>query len=436
MSKFNILICDDQGEHLESYKAEIKNSHELNEKVNEVEYSRGLTASLGLYNSVKEIVSEYKKYGDNIDIAIIDVDFSEIEGYEKDTNDKFGYKLLGLKISYYIQENFQIRPLDIIFVSANPGYIKETYGTLKTPRIHYIDKESNFEKIVVEKIDELLNNRMPLTKLIGNCEYIYELQGINENIKNSQPLELSLVNPCINNSDGSPITLSINLTNEPFLTFIGLMMSSCYDSENKEIEKKPKRVSSNDLANGIMDLNLFNDKSHIDKTLSITLKKKIFKNMTRTENPVCEFDAKKASSLYYGNDEECKNSCKEFIEKDKICCPMTFSYSKYKRSFNANINPDNISGKINKLKTELKKSINKSISEKLKKMPLYLESYSWNDGSKVASECKCSEQKDDQSCKFIICVYSLIYFDKIDNKSVYRMNMKPSIKSLKPFLME
>jgi hypothetical protein len=418
LSQFNILICDDQAEHLKAYEEVLEKSSRLEGKIKEFHYARGFTSDLGNYDSVQKIVFQCQKYEENIDIAVIDVNFSELEGHEEISNDGFGYEDLGVKICHYIQANFNTRPLDIIFVSANPGYVKKTYGYNKTPNIHFINKQSDFEKLVEEKIIELLKTRIPIVELRKSLDYIFQLQNINPNT-----LELSIENPRIFGPNGI-LRLNINLTEEPFYTFIGLLLASCYDNENHDIEKKPKTVSAGAIAEEVMALLSRRNRSEKIIRLPLHFRKLIFNKVCGEENiPSCKFEIKKANDLNYGFNEKCKLTCKSFYDTAKglIICPMTLSYSEEKGPLK-DINPEDITKKISNLRKEIKEQISKIL-----KSADFPGDFLWNDGSTLAKECKCraDNQEDIENCRFPFCVYSFICSVRVNNYKNYYLAVKP-----------
>lgn len=421
-SKYNILFCDDEQIILDSYKEMIEKT-KLKNLFDDVKFAKTYHTGLDKYDSVKDIVEEYKEYNELINIAVVDVNFEK----SKELNDEidsegYSYHNLGILIARFLKEN--MKGIEIIFVTANPAETKST-KSLMAENIHYIEKQTgaNLELILEDKIFELIENRIPKKKLSFDS-YLYEIDYLGER-------EYVITNNSIRNNSES-LKINFKLTQKVDDLLKTLIYLSCI--KDQHLSKKPQSKYSQDIKNLFLK---FGEETKIEDFIplyedeNLELLKMIFKKVTSFDDSACKFDYKKAKSLLFGENNSCKNTCKDFLVYNKSC-PMLFNYN-----FNYNNKKEkelDIGKSIKRLKDDIKNQILENKNE-IKNISTFrsilCEELVWN--------CNCSATNLDsiKNCSNPFCSNSLIFSNKAETGSSgtkYSFLAKPSDNLVKVVL--
>lgn len=429
MGNYNILFCDDEDSILEFYQKFVSENEYLKEITNESYFSMSLNNDIVNIISVKNICADLNKHNKVLDIAILDINFNNIKPFEEIDDNSYSFEDLGVYICKYIIGYFPTS--EIIFVSGNPSHVKKHYE-LYSSNIHFIEKKGNLKKELEEKIFEIIDKKQPKEKVISNSKYLYNIDFIKGN-----SINLLLENPKVKKGNKS-LQIEFKLTKKPFKVLSALILNCCYDQKNNKIENKPKSIYSHTLEKALMEkeelnVRLIENNKHFLKDL--------FKKISNTQAPFCNFDLDKAKNLEFGfksdlrkrdsYNNNCKLTCELFLENYHIC-PVNLSM----------IEDINKKVLVTKDITSLRGEVKKQITLSLKGLK-DINDYKWVDGKDISLECYCNTNNEQiMTCSNPFCSYSIIFSEKFISGAAttqYQFLAKPTdrlIKEIYDFLEE
>lgn len=446
MNKYNILFCDDQKSILDFYKKSLFEENEvLNERIYKKFFSRSLNLDMGSFESVKNIVENCNKYEETIDVAVLDINFKEIEGLENlddfdidnKISDDFKFEDLGVKIAIYLRKKYP--NISIIFVSGNPSHVKKTYK-LYHSNFSFVEKVIELKTELEKEIISVISKKQPKNQLIDTSNYLYNIDFINE-AGNGNKFNISIKNPKIINDQNNDFGLEITLNKKPFFILANLAILSCYDDKKAQIESRPKGIKSNILEK---ELSSTTQKPESLWESNQDFLKEIFKKFSYIDEPACAFDIGKAKRFEYGEksdsrtkdrnafNQNCIKTCISFLKPHNIC-PMKLAvfYDEKPKKIP-------ITKSINFLRDNLREEF------ELKLKTIDIEKYKWLDGSNLSTSCTCKSDNlySIKNCKYPFCTYSIIFSEKSitgEAYTQYRFCAKPQgnfIENIKRIIEE